>query len=121
MNTPSDHYDKLMAQGKRAEADAFADAHPTDEHWPTQEQFDAASAQGAEYAMEEHRNGATQGQESPLSGEWADGMTARKVAFNVGYVMADHEEDYESAEDELADAWERGYRDAWAHSIETTA
>ena len=83
--------------------------------WPTAEQFDAAHRHGTEYAVEERRNGAEQGQESPLSGEWADGMTPRKVAYNVGYFMAEHEEDYESAENELADAWERGYFDVWAH------
>lgn len=89
--------------------------------WPTQEQFDAASAQGAEYAMDEHRNGATQAQESPLSGEWADGMTPGKVARNVGFDRADSLEQYSDGEHELANAWETGYNDAWAHSIETTA
>ena len=89
--------------------------------WPTSEQFDAAHAAGAEYALLEAGEGATQAQESPLSGEWADGMTPRKIAYNVGFIPTHanpvESQDYQDGEQELADAWERGYFDAWTHSI----
>ena len=112
----SEHYDKLMAQGKRAEADAFADAHPTDANWPTSEQFDTAGQHGTEYALQEIQNGNDGPQESPLSGEWADGIINRDVASNVGYVNDATEEDFETYNDAinaLADAWEISYNDTW--------
>jgi hypothetical protein len=89
--------------------------------WPTQEQFDQAHQHGTEYALQERANGSTGPQEAPLSGEWADGLTPRDVARNVGWdpqEMIPYSEG--DAVDELADAWERGYNDAWAHSIEST-
>lgn len=83
--------------------------------WPTQEQFDAASAAGATYAQAEIANGATEARTGPLSGEWADDPTPRSVAYNVGFEVGDGDENSDAV-DELADAWERGYFDAWEHS-----
>jgi len=91
--------------------------------WPTQEQFDQAHQHGTEYALQERANGATEGQEAPLSGEWADGLLARDVARNVGW-DSDQDEFSDGLTDptsELAGAWERGYFDTWAHSIEALA
>ena len=83
--------------------------------WPTQEQFDKAHQHGTEYALAERANGATEARTGPLSGEWADDPTPRSVAYNVGWTTVDTDEEQEAV-DELADAWERGYFDAWAHS-----
>ena len=83
--------------------------------WPTQEQFDAASAAGASAAQAEIANGATEARTGPLSGEWADDPTPRSVAYSVGWTTVDTDEEQEAV-DELADAWEPGYFDAWAHS-----
>lgn len=89
--------------------------------WPTAEQFDKAHQLGTEYALQERAGGATQAQDAPLSGEWADGMTPKTIAGNVGYYPS--YDDMEDGEDltELADAWERGYIDTWTHSIEVQA
>ena len=94
--------------------------------WPTQEQFDRAHKLGTEYALAQRENGATEAREAPLSGEWADDPTTRTVAAGVGYSAPDDWEPgldraqaymaYEDGVQELADAWERGYFDAWAHS-----
>lgn len=84
--------------------------------WPTQEQFDLAHQHGTEYALAQRENGATEAREAPLSGEWADDIDWQTVCRNVGYVPDG--ESYPGGEDasDLADAWERGYFDAWAHS-----
>lgn len=82
--------------------------------WPTSEQFDQAHQHGTEYALREHANGATEAQESPLDGQWADAITPRDVANNVGFTDTFVGSD---AMMELADAWERGYFDAWTHII----
>ena len=88
--------------------------------WPTSEQSDAAHKLGTEYALQERAAGRTEPRESPLSGEWADDPTPLQIAGNVQYFPT-----YSDgiAEDitELADAWERGYHDAWTHSIEQAA
>lgn len=87
--------------------------------WPTDEQFDKASAHGTEYALQEIANGRTEAQESPLSGEWADGMTTGKIAYNVGYTEPqtpksdDEIGEWQNGVQELADAWERGYNDVY--------
>ncbi len=83
--------------------------------WPTQEQFDKASELGHEYALQEFSNGSRAAQESPLSGEWADGITLGDIARNVEY-QAETTEDFEAVS-ELGNAWETGYNDAWAHSL----
>lgn len=88
--------------------------------WPTAEQFDNAAKLGTDYALTERRNGATEAQESPLSGEWADDPTDRDIALNVGYAPGEDDtieemDEYAEGRSELADAWERGYFDAWAH------
>ena len=93
--------------------------------WPTQEQFDKASAHGTEYALQEITNGRTEPRESPLSGEWADDLTDRDVALNVGYApktnaTIEEMDEYAEARSELADAWERGYNDVY-RSIEYAA
>jgi len=93
------------------------------ERWPTEAQFDQAHQHGTEYALRERENGSTQAQEAPLSGEWADGITPQDVARNVGFLpepltTPDEDAEYFEAKTELADAWERGYFDAWAHSIQ---
>lgn len=82
-------------------------------HWPTSEQFDQASTLGTEYALQERAGGATEGQEAPLSGEWADGMTERTIAGNVSYYPA--YDSMEVGEDltELGNAWENAYHDQW--------
>lgn len=86
----------------------------------TQDQLDRARNHGVEYAAAEIANGNEQPQDSPLSGEWADGMTPRKVANNVGYFedLSAHGEAYLENESELADAWEMGYQDTWSSHLE---
>lgn len=90
--------------------------------WPTAEQFDAAAEQGSQAALDERRSGAEGPRESPLNGEFAGAPTPRDVAYGVGFpgksmddLTDDESDDYISAEAELADAWERGYFDTWAH------
>lgn len=83
--------------------------------WPTQEQFDAAHKAGTEYALQERANGATEPREAPLSGEWADDPTPWRIAVDVGFQGEDDENGWDAVS-ELADAWERGYFDVWAHS-----
>ncbi len=83
--------------------------------WPSQEQFDKASELGHEYALQEFSNGSRAAQESPLSGEWADGITLGDIARNVEY-QAETTEDFEAVS-ELGNAWETGYNDAWTHSL----
>lgn len=87
--------------------------------WPTSDQFDKAAENGHEYALQEWTDGRRQRRESPLSGEWADDVTMEQIARNVGYTThhADTAEELADARDELADAWERGYNDAWSHSL----
>lgn len=80
--------------------------------WPTQQQQDDATNHGIEYALAEIANGNDAPDDSPLSGEWADSMTPRKVAGNVGYQDTD-DQDYAEGETELADAWEMGYEGTW--------
>ena len=79
--------------------------------WPTSEQFDQASTLGTEYALQEKAGGRTEPQESPLSGEWADGIVPRDIARNVGF--ADVDSNFGEALDELANAWENAYNDQW--------
>lgn len=89
----------------------------TEKAWPTAEQFDKAAELGAEYAQGQIHEGMTTSVDSPLSGEWADGPTARSVAAQVGWDVEEmimHTEG--DAVDELADAWERGYNDVWSHA-----
>ena len=81
--------------------------------WPTSEQFDAASTLGTEYALQEHAGGATEPQESPLSGEWADGITERDVVRNVGFDYDNEDEDTGEGITELGNAWETAYNDQW--------
>lgn len=84
--------------------------------WPTGEQFDRAGQLGTEYALAEIANGDAGPHESPLSGEWTDGMTERKIAYNVGFTQDDVEsvlEDAGSAYTELGNAWEQSYFDTW--------
>ena len=80
--------------------------------WPTEEQFDKAHQHGTEYALAQRANGATEAREAPLSGEWAGDVSPSQIARNVGWDPASAD----SSVDELADAWERGYFDTWAHS-----
>lgn len=110
MTDQSNVYDRLMAEGKRAEADAFAEAHGDDVPWPTEEQFDHAARLGAEYALNQKASGATEPREAPLSGEWAGEPTPRDIAESVGF----SEEDAEGIS-ELCDAWENAYFDVFAH------
>ena len=84
--------------------------------WPTSEQFDQAATLGTEYALQEFAAGSAKAQDSPLSGEWADGMTSHKVARNVGFVVHDVE-----AIDSLADAWETAYFDQWGVNYQKMA
>lgn len=83
--------------------------------WPTQEQFDAASAAGTTHAQMQIAQGATEAR-PPLSGEYVDDPTPRSVSRAVGWdpeeLIMPHEGD---AVDELADAFERGYYDVFAH------
>lgn len=103
-----------------ATSDYWSDQRIADaEHaatWPTQEQFDAASANGCEYALAQQRAGRTEPMENPVSGEWVDSPTPRDIARAVGWDLEEmipaHEGD---AVDELTDAWERGYADAWRY------
>jgi hypothetical protein len=81
--------------------------------WPTAEQFDAAHEAGCQAALAERRYGAEGPREAPLSGEWADDITLDQIARNVGYAPAN--DGVSTDLDELADAWERGYFDTWAH------
>lgn len=95
-----------------------------EQSWPTSDQFDQAATLGTEYALQQIANGVTEPHESPLSGEWADSLTPQDVARNVGFLPVpfttpDEDAEYFEAKTELADAWERGYNDAWAHSIES--
>lgn len=86
--------------------------------WPTAEQFDAASAAGTAYAEAEIANGATEAQESPLSGEWADAPSPRSISESLGFTQPEAEEEHHEwvdGMDEIANAWERGYRDVFAH------
>lgn len=90
--------------------------------WPTSEQFDLAHRHGTEYALQERANGATEPRESPLSEEWAGDVGIAEVSANVGFTRPVAEEEHHEwvdGRDELANAWERGYNDAWAHSIES--
>jgi hypothetical protein len=83
---------------------------------PTSKQIDQAVNHGIEYALDEINAGhRTEPQDGPLSGEWADGLTPRMVAGNVGYLegLSAHGETYYDGETQLADAWERGYEDTW--------
>lgn len=79
--------------------------------WPTQEQFDQAATHGTEYALQEIANGNIRPLEHPLGGLWADGMSERKVAANVGFKLIDGETD--EAQVELGNAWENAYFDVW--------
>ena len=46
-----------------------------------------------------------------VNGEWADGMTTRQIARNVGFILpGDQELD---AVEELGNAWETAYNDQW--------
>lgn len=85
--------------------------------WPTSEQFDQAATLGTEYALQEFSNGSAKGQEAPLSGEWADGLTSRDVARNVDFEELDNAE----AVYELADAWETAYHAQWNVNYERMA
>lgn len=71
---------------------------------------DKAAELGAERARDEIADGAHQEREAPLSGEWAGDPTPRDVARDAGYEGEDAEEI-----DEIADAWENGYFDAWRY------
>lgn len=84
--------------------------------WPSAEQFDAAHALGTTKAQAEIADGATNGREAPLSGEWAGDTTPSSIAQEVGFTATStFDDDLAHALDELADAWERGYHDVWAH------
>ncbi len=86
---------------------------------PTIEQFEQAINHGIECALDEIGHDATQPRENPLSGEWADGIVPRDIAFNVGF--KDEDSNFGEALNELADAWERGYHDTWStHLSEKT-
>lgn len=82
---------------------------------PTQAQLDQATNHGIEYALAEIHAGNAGPQESPLSGEWADAIVPRDVAYNVGYMedLSAHGAAYAEGETALADAWEQGYDDTW--------
>jgi len=68
-----------------------------------------AKALGLEYANNGIAAGEQAPQDSPLSGEWADGITVRDIFVQLGA-------DYDKAEDfertDVADSWEDGYRSA---------
>lgn len=88
---------------------------------PTQDQLDQSMTYGVEYALDEIANGNDGPQESPLSGEWADGLTPRKVAANVGYfhnLSAGSDEAYAEGESALCDVWEVGYNETWRNHLE---
>jgi hypothetical protein len=82
--------------------------------WPTQEQFDAASALGSDRARAQIAAGCVRSEETPLSGEWADSPSPRSVAADVGYARLGSTSAVDGVE-ALADAWENGYFDTWEH------
>lgn len=83
--------------------------------WPTAEQFDAAHAAGSDRARAQLAAGWVRPEETPLDGQYADSPSPRSVALAVGWT--DDENPHEGdAVDELSEAWERGYFDAWDHS-----
>lgn len=89
--------------------------------WPTQEQFDQAHEFGSGRALDEINSGNEAERESPLSGEWEGDTTVRSIARSVGFNEPDEPEgddieQWQNGCQELADAWERGYFDTWAHS-----
>jgi len=88
---------------------------------PTEDQLEQATKAGVEHALAEIRQGNTEPFESPLSGEWADGLSPRDVAANVGYfedLSAPNGEAYQSGESGLCDHWENGYNETWQAHLE---
>lgn len=84
--------------------------------WPSAEQFDAAHALGTTKAQAEIADGATNGREAPLSGEWAGDITLDEISRAVGFTATDiFNDELSDALDELGNAWERGYHDVWSH------
>ena len=88
--------------------------------YPTRAQLDQATNHGVEYALAEIANGNEGPQDGPLSGEWADGLTPRMVAGNVGYFrdLSAHDVAYDEGESAICDHWENGYAETWRAHLE---
>lgn len=72
--------------------------------------LDRAKALGLVYANNGIEAGQFRPDESPLSGEWADGLTVEDIARQLGVTDPSKLEEFELTD--IADYWEDGYRSA---------
>lgn len=77
--------------------------------------LDAIRAAGFEYATNGIAAGETEPDDTPFSGEWADGLTGQDALDAAGIRAAFTDlDDFERAD--VLDAWEGGYLSAaWPH------
>lgn len=73
--------------------------------------LDRIHAAGLEYANNGIAQGETSPEESPFSGEWADGLTGQDV-LNAAGIVATFNELEEFEQTDILDAWEDGYLSA---------
>jgi hypothetical protein len=84
--------------------------------WPSKDEIARAQQMGIDYAKHEIAQG-QEIQEAPLSGEWADGLTDRQIAFGVDFTYLENLEGVL----ELGNAWETGYFDTWQEHADALA